>query len=398
MLQNNRGKQDKELINSFAALLKTVQIHNINNVAVTKASQKLLETLNELLSEGSATFDLVGEFFHLNGTRIRYSTDTMLNYNFLVNEFRIRELGSITFTNTLQDEDIKILLDAMIASEPDRPAIDVIKERLEKTPKITVVRLRKPLESNNFDRRKIVKKTYLNAVSLTKTISAQVAAGEKINIKKAKRVMEVIVDQILEEENTLIGMSTIKDYDEYTYFHSVNVSILAVALGQRLGLSKKTLTELGIAAIFHDLGKIEVPKEILNKPKNFTDEDWEIIHKHPAWGTCDILKIKGVNQYSITAAIVAFEHHLNYDLSGYPKIKSRFQLDLFSRIIAVVDNYDAMTSSRVYARLPLSPDKALSVLMEKSNSALDSSLVKIFVNMIGIYPIGTLVMLNTKEL
>jgi HD-GYP domain-containing protein (c-di-GMP phosphodiesterase class II) len=98
------------------------------------------------------------------------------------------------------------------------------------------------------------------------------------------------------------------------------------------------------------------------------------------------------------SAIVAFEHHLNYNLSGYPKVANYPELDFYSRIVCVVDQYDAMTSSRVYSRIPLSPDKALSIMMERAGSQIDPLLFKFFINMVGVFPIGTLVMLDTKEL
>jgi putative nucleotidyltransferase with HDIG domain len=192
-------------------------------------------------------------------------------------------------------------------------------------------------------------------------------------------------------------MTAIKDYDEYTYHHSVNVSILTIALGQRLGLNKKVLTELGMVALFHDIGKIEIPNEVLNKSTNFTDDEWNLIKKHPVWGLKAILKLKGLVM-AIRSSIVAFEHHLNYNLSGYPSVKHYKELDFYSRIVSVVDQYDAMTSSRVYSRIPLSPDKALSIVMERAGSQLDPLMVKFFINMVGVFPIGTLVMLDSKEL
>jgi HD-GYP domain-containing protein (c-di-GMP phosphodiesterase class II) len=398
MLSAHKGQEDKDLINSFSALLKTAQIHNLNNIAVINAAKKVIEILNVLLSGGSVTLDLVGEFFHLNGSRIRYSTDSILNYNILVNEFKTKELGSIIFNTTPREDDIKMLLTALLSTDSSKPPFEVLSENLQGTDNISIVKLRKPEEGKELDRKKLVKKAYLNAVTLTRNISNKITKGEKINLKKAKRVMEVIVDNIVEEEPTLIGMTTIKDHDEYTYFHCVNVSILSLALGQRLGLSKSALGELGIASLLHDIGKIEVPLEVLNKPQAFTEEEWKIIHKHPSWGACDILKIKGIDTLSMIAAIAAFEHHLNHDLSGYPKLKNPIKLDFFSRIITIADNYDAMTSARVYARVPLSPDKALSVMIEKSDAVLDPYLVKVFANMIGVYPIGSLVMLDTNEL
>jgi HD-GYP domain-containing protein (c-di-GMP phosphodiesterase class II) len=178
----------------------------------------------------------------------------------------------------------------------------------------------------------------------------------------------------------------------------VNVSILSVALGQRIGLSRKALTDLGLVALFHDIGKMEVPPEILNKPTNFDDSEWKVVMKHPFWGVRAILKLKGLDASSIRTAIVAFEHHLNYDMSGYPKMSRPIELDFFSKIVSLADQYDAMTSSRVYSRVPMAPDKALSIMMERAGTQLDPLIFKFFINMIGVFPIGTLVLLDTKEL
>jgi HD-GYP domain-containing protein (c-di-GMP phosphodiesterase class II) len=226
----------------------------------------------------------------------------------------------------------------------------------------------------------------------------KIKAGEKVSIKKAKRIVEQMVDHLLEEENLLIGMTAIKDYDEYTYHHSVNVSILSVALGQRLGLNKKMLTELGLVALFHDIGKIDIPSEILNKASSFTEDEWRLMKRHPIWGVRALLKLRGLDSTAIRSSIVAFEHHMNFDLTGYPRVRRYADLDLYSRIVSVVDQYDAMTSARVYSRIPLAPDKALSIMMERAGKQLDPLLFKFFTNMVGIYPIGALVMLNTREL
>ena len=226
----------------------------------------------------------------------------------------------------------------------------------------------------------------------------KIKTGEKVNIKKAKRIIETMVDQIIEEEKLLLSMTAIKDYDEYTYHHSVNVSILTIALGQRLGLSKKMLTDLGVVALFHDIGKVEIPSEVLNKSTNFNEDEWKLIKKHPVWGVKAILRLRGLDMVAIRSAIVAFEHHMNYNLSGYPKVRKYTELDFYSKIVSLVDQYDAMTSSRVYSRIPLAPDKALSVMMERAGTQLDPLLFKFFINMVGVFPIGTLVMLDSREL
>ncbi len=395
----DKEKKSKELVNGLAVLIKTAQIHSLNNISVSNSIKKILATLNSLLSENSVTLELVGEFFHVDGSRVRYSMDFIFNYDFLIKEFKKRRLGTIIFDDVLNENDIMDMIRALMSSGFAEEPYEVLFDEVEKIEHISIGPLKQVKEDGTeYDRKKIIKKTYFNAVSLTKNISKKVSSGEKVSIKKAKRVMETIVNQIIEEESMIIGMTTIKDYDEYTYNHSVNVSVLSIALGHRLGLEKKTLTELGLSALLHDMGKIEVPKEVLNKPVEFTEEDWKVIMQHPAWGAHAIFKMKGVDKTSMSAFITAFEHHLNYDLSGYPKVRHNFTLDLFSRIIAIADQYDAMTSSRVYSRIPVPPDKALSIIVDRGGTQLDPQLLKIFINMIGVYPLGSLLMLDTNEL
>ncbi len=405
-MNNLERKEEREIhrtaqdvVNLLSVVFRTSQIHESSNVAVTTAIDKFLGLINYLISiEDRITLSLIGEFFYLNEIRIRYSLEYLLNFDYLIREFKKREIGSVIFKQTLKSQDMQIFLKGFITSGFSDSPYETISEILSENEKIEIDRLKKISEGGEVDTRKIIKKSYYNAVSFTKGVINKIKAGEKVNLKKAKRIVETMVDHILEEEKLLLGMTVIKDYDEYTYHHSVNVSILSIALGQRMGLSKRALTELGLVALFHDIGKIEIPAEILNKPTNFTEDEWKLIKMHPLWGVKAILKLRGLDNTTIRSAIVAFEHHLNYDLSGYPKVKKYHDLDFYSRIVSVVDQYDAMTSSRVYSRIPLSPDKALSVMMERAGTQIDPLLFKFFINMVGVFPIGTLVMLDTKEL
>jgi putative nucleotidyltransferase with HDIG domain len=393
------NKAAKDFVNQLSVVLRTAHIHDTENVAVSQVIDKLVGLVNLLIGyERIVVLELKGEFFYLNDQRIRYSLEYLLNFDFLVREFKRRELGSITFKEKITPGDIKAFVKAFISSPYSDHPFETIEEEISDTTNIVLDRLRKIAVEESLDPRKMVKKTYFNAVSYTRGVINKLKSGEKVNIKKAKRIVESMVDQIVEEEQLLFGMTAIKDYDEYTYHHSVNVSILSIALGQRLGLNRKMLTELGMVALFHDIGKMEIPYDVLNKPTNFTDEEWKIIRKHPVWGVKSLLTLKKLDMLTIKSAIVAFEHHMNFDLSGYPKVRKDIELDFFSRIVCLADQYDAMTSSRVYSRVPLSPDKALSVMMERAGTQLDPLLFKFFTNMVGVFPIGTLVMLNTKEL
>lgn len=389
----------KDIINQLSVVLRTAHIHDPGNIAVTTAIDKFISLINPLIeAERSINLELIGEFFYINGTRIRYSLEYLLNFDFLVREFKKREVGAVIFKDSIRPEDIQLFLKAFIASGFSETPYKMMSDGIAESHNIIIDRLKKIKEGEEVDARKIIKKTYFNAVSYTKGVITKIRSGEKVNIKKAKRIVETMVDQLLEEEQLLLGMTAIKDYDEYTYHHSVNVSILSIALAQRLGLSRKKLTELGLVALFHDIGKIEIPQEVLNKPSNFTEDEWRLMRRHPVWGVRAILKLRGFDSAAIRSAIVAFEHHMYYDFSGYPKVKKYMELDLYSRIVSLADQYDAMTSSRVYSRIPMSPDKALSIMMDRSGTQLDPLLFKFFINMVGVFPIGTLVMLDTKEL
>ena len=387
-----------ELTNQLAIFLRTAKIHNMNNTAVISATDKFVSLVNDIISfENCIVVEIRGEYFYCNDHRIRYSPEYILNLDYLIREFKKTELGTILIKDKITPKDISVFIDVYLKSHLSEDPFDYLKEGLSGLSGIEVKKIQNVSEEF-IDNRKIAKKTYFNAVSSYKEIFNNVKIDEKINLKKAKRVITSVINQIIDQEQILLGMTTIKDYDEYTFHHSTNVSILSVALGRRMGMNHKMLIELGIVSLFHDIGKIDVPNEILNKPSQLTDSEWSIIRKHPKWGLTALLKMRTLDDLTINSAIVAFEHHMNINHSGYPQIKNPSTLDLFSRIVSITDQYDAMTSKRIYTVNAMSPETALRELMEKSREKLDPLIFKFFVNMIGIYPIGTLVMLNSGEL
>ncbi len=386
------------LINHLAIVLRTAEVHSINNIAVTKATNNLFLLITSYLKfESPIILELKGDFFFMNEMRIRYYPDVMINFDYLVRLFRSLDLGKLIFHNNISPKNIDALLNLLVIPATNL-SFNELKQRLSSVETIDIEQLQKAVEGDLLDARKIVKKAYFKAVSFTKGIMNRIKTNEKIALKKAKRMIVLLVDHIMTEEQILLGMTSIKDYDEYTYHHSVNVSILSVALGQRLGLNMKQLTELGMVALFHDIGKVVVPNEILNKATPLTDNDWKMIQEHPIEGVHSLLKMKQMDHISIRAAIIAFEHHMFYDNTGYPKVKNLFDLDLYSRIVSIADQYDAMTSSRVYSRKAMAPDKALCYMMKRSGNQLDPLIFKIFVNMVGVFPIGTLVILDSDEM
>jgi len=208
-----------------------------------------------------------------------------------------------------------------------------------------------------------------------------------------------IVDQILNEETSLIGLTAIHDYDEYIFTHSVNVCIFSVALGSRLGMTKLQLFDLGLSALMHDIGKSRIPVDVLQKSADLSDDDWRRIAAHPWLGVLALFKLKG-QQEEVTyrAMTVAYEHHMRCDLSGYPEVIRPRTLSMTSKIVAVADGYDAATSRRAYQTVPYSPSAVLKEMRDNPRRGMDAVVVKAFINLLGIYPVGTLVVLDTFEL
>ena len=188
---------------------------------------------------------------------------------------------------------------------------------------------------------------------------SSVRMGGSPNIKKIKRVVQGIVDQILTEETSLIGLTTIRDYDEYTFTHSVNVCIFSVALGKRLGLTKLQLYDLGMAALFHDIGKSRVPQEVLNKTTGLTDDEWRMI----ASASVDGRPVAVPNSRHAGAAVSvndcrarAPHEARSHWLSAVLRERT---ISVFSKIVAIADSFDAATSRRAYQTVPFTPAQVM---------------------------------------
>jgi HD-GYP domain-containing protein (c-di-GMP phosphodiesterase class II) len=224
------------------------------------------------------------------------------------------------------------------------------------------------------------------------TLSGQKQAKQKIDV--TKMLITNIVEEILENKDTMINLIDLKFFDDYTFFHSVNVAVLSILIGAELGLSREQLFNLGLASILHDIGKIFIDKDILNKPEALTESEYTTIRKHSEYGYT-YLK----NTFEIPAAVyvAVLQHHEHYNGLGYPNQKSKEDISLLGRIICVADVYDALTSNRPY-RKGLLPSEAMEYIMANGGIMFDIKLTKIFARKVAPYPVGTYVRLSTGDL
>jgi len=178
------------------------------------------------------------------------------------------------------------------------------------------------------------------------------------------------------------------------------VSIYSLALGKRAGMDRVQLADLGVAALFHDLGKTKVPLEVLRKTGTFTPEEWEVMQKHPENGVKELVKMRGLSGLAFKSMVASFEHHMNYNASrgGYPKVRNPYRPHVIGRIVAIADCFDAMTTKRVYMKKAMPRDKALSYMLSQAGIKFDPVLLRMFANMIGVFPVGTAVQLASGRL
>ncbi len=397
----------KKLTIQLAILIRTSQIHNQGNVALEPPTEKVYNSLHALFSgDSEVALNLEGDFLFIGETRLKIDIEGFGNLMYLIDEMKKRQIGSIIFSRGIKKAEI-IKFCAIFAGfdleapDPFERFHEALKQARLSNPSVEPYEEKKEQESVDDifkDKKELAKRTYVSTVTAVSEVMDSLKLRQAVSLKRSKRVVQSMVDTILQEDTTLLGLTNLRCHDEYTYNHSVNVCILALAIGQRLGYRKMRLSELGMAALFHDLGKFDIPLEILNKSTDFTPEEWAIMRSHPIMSVKELVRLKGIHEMAVKVALGAFEHHLNFDLSGYPKLASPRKLSLVGRIVCIVDCYDALTSSRVYNRIPFPPDRALRFMLARSGKAFDPILMKLFVNAIGVFPVGTLALLNTKEI
>jgi len=252
--------------------------------------------------------------------------------------------------------------------------------------------------SSADDLRDRARRAFFRALAVARTVVRQFAVHRVAELRKSRAAVHEMIDSLTEERFSLLGLTAIQDFDPYTFQHSVHVSVLSLALGQELGLPRRDLADLGVAALFHDIGKIHVPKDVLQKPGGFDSSDWAVMKTHPLAGARALLRYGGSGELAMKVMLVSAEHHMRFDGSGYPRFGSDWSQGLLARIVSLADCYDAMTASRAYMERPFTPDSVVRYMLENAGRLFDPDLLRLFVGKVGLFPVGSLVRLESGEL
>lgn len=386
----------REFLGRFYVMMRLARTHDRYNAAVADAAEALHAITNELIDEAQVVrFDVTDDCVFFNRTRLRASLSGFNTLKYFADEMAARGVSSLSFDEIAEVDDFLSfgMVFARLNLDHDDPFTEL--ERLitlEGIAGIVVRPMRGLGEDSDYvgdlsePTRDEAKRSFFSALHIVRQAVRDGISRGKVNPRKVKRVVESVVDSILSDEESMLALTAIRDYDEYTYHHSFNVCVYSIALGNRLGLPRHALCDIGIAALFHDVGKTDVPRDILNKIDNLTEEDWKLIQEHTLSGVKMLTYLKKLDRTILRSMIVAFCHHLNVDRTGYPETTRPIRPDAFSRIVRIADIYDALTSARSYRMKPFSADKALEIIGSKAGEQLDPTLCAIFADVVGVTP------------
>jgi len=376
---------------------------SINNVKLYgekhAITQKSVEAFKSLVEETLQSFDdftigIRGWHVYICGERVKITTSNFSMIRQLEELFVSKGFGGLKIQKGATVEEILTLI-ALILSED--ASFESISKRLTDKGIFNVKVLpiiAQPTEI--LDPKKRVKQVYFETINLVKSLTTQKGALRS-NFTKFSVGVLYLIDTLKTSESLLLGLTVVKNYDDFLYNHSVNTAILSLSLGVRIGLKSKELLKLGQAALLHDIGMISVPRDILQKESLLSEDEWRIIKTHPINGVKLTMDLMGLTEDSAEILVSILEHQKGYDGSGYPEFIKNSKISLFARIIQIADFFDAVTTPKMHNPVPMSPAEAIAYLVKYSGKSFDPLLTKVFINLLGIYPLGTLVFLSTGE-
>jgi HD-GYP domain-containing protein (c-di-GMP phosphodiesterase class II) len=413
MNSENRSLHE-DFIRTFYRLVHMTKIHEDNNLLVMKCIQDFRQVIGPLLvDDDSITIKVSRKNIYLQEKKFQYRREIESLVNNLLDYLEKRTIQGIRFSIDIQDASDKEIIAfsrSLNNAEQQTDPLSWIVQEIESQGLIWAEVIEEQdtsfgeepqgtdLQDQVQERKEKARKAYFYALDSLKEVAEKISFKKKVGVRKCTRVIQNMVDLVIEDEPVILGLSTIRDYDDYTFTHSINVAILSMCLGQRMGLSRKSLHRLGLCGLFHDLGKLDIPIEIIQKPKKLSQSEFDEIKKHTIYSVTQIIKLHAPLDLKARILLPPFEHHMKYDLSGYPKTKRKKSVSLFGRVITIADVFDAITSPRIYRNSAFSPDQALSRMLGGAGTDFDPILLKIFINMLGVYPIGSLLELDTGEI
>jgi putative nucleotidyltransferase with HDIG domain len=380
----------EDLLRRMASGVRNSTLYAADHPLVARNMAGLVTVLTTLhQQQASIAVGIVGNDLVVADTPMHKVSSTMTE---LIRKFKDNKVERIAFERGVTQDELTTLLGSLarLGSRSGDAEKDL------STAHIRVGRLKSDEDKKQDGIQSdiaAIRQMYAGAVQTAEVVYQSAETEGVPDAPAALQTVDGLADAVTQNRTALMALTAMRNYDNYTFTHMVNVSILAMAQARALGIDGRLLREFGMSALMHDIGKVRTPKEILNKPDKLTDEEFVIMRRHVVDGA-EILR--RTPEMPILAPIVAFEHHLRLDGSGYPRTVKRDSMNLGSMLCAISDVYDAMRSQRSYQQA-YPTDRIVAVLKKNDGAQLDQHLVRRFVQILGIYPPGNLVKLSTGE-
>ncbi len=318
-----------------------------------------------------------------------------MDHPFIANKFLINSLDTVKQIAALGIKELYIdtTKGTDVSDAPAREEVQAeLQQRLERVGKHpsdgsgNVVSVR--------EERTYAASVQLEASRLVTNIMRDVRLGKQIEVERVGHVVNDMVSSIFRNPHALLSLGRIRQMDQYTFEHSVSVAVLLISFAKELGLERSVIQEIGVGALLHDIGKLQIPDHILNKPGRLSEDEFVIMRRHVEYSRELLEQTGGV---SATAIAVAAQHHERYDGSGYPDKLSGDAISTYGQMAAIVDVYDAISADRCYHKGE-PPTVVLRRILEWSKFHFNQPLVHQFIRCVGIYPVGTVVRLESGRL
>jgi putative nucleotidyltransferase with HDIG domain len=385
-MPGTRAQLAEELLRRLAASLRSGQLYSRGHPLITRNLEGLGRAVAALHAiEPSIVIGLVGDDVIVDDVPVS-NVGGLLP---LVGRLRQIGIERIAIDRGVEPDEIAALATYVAESQPGAPeAAD-----LPPLPHIRVGRVQVKDRDNGTADMAAFRRLYADAVVSAEAIWDSASTEEQPDASVAKTVVDGLAHAVAQNRTTLLALTALLEYDNYTFTHMVNVSILTMAQARALGVEGRLLREFGLAALMHDIGKVKTPREILTKSDTLTPAEFTIMKRHTLDGA-EILR--STHDMPTLAPVVAFEHHLRLDGSGYPESAVRPSLNLATMLCSIADVYDAMRTQRNYQQA-FPTDRILAVMRRHDGRQFDQHLVRRFAQLVGVYPVGNLVRLNTAE-
>jgi putative nucleotidyltransferase with HDIG domain len=383
-------RKAEDLVRRLAAAIRGAELYSPAHPLVQRAIDGLNSGLAEALqAAASVVVGFIGDEVVVDTVRLPRGTASLVGF---ARGLREREIEKITINRGVSRDELR----AFVTALSDRQSPTPIGERLAARGVRSIVLGRIVIEDTGEDQPGIAaaRRVYGTAVDTAEALWNAAKAGDQPDPGAARKIIDSLAKLVSQDRTSLMALTALKKYDNYTFTHMVNVSALAMAQARALNLEGTLLREFGFAALMHDIGKVNTPLEVLNKPDKLSKEEFDIMKRHVVDGAHILRRTP---EMPALAPVVAFEHHLKQDLSGYPENIGSRKLNLCTMVVSIADVFDALRSNRPY-RQGLATARIRAIMGEQDNPAFNQVLLKRFVNLMGLFPVGNLVRLSTEEL